>query len=128
LLTDGEMLGESDGLAEGDFDTDGERDGETEGDRLGLLLGLRDGDRFGTLPDGTTLANGHEMDIRLSTLRAMQELPDPKGASVPPDPAGIEGTGRGRIGMARGTRRTAAVAGTIGRRGGTPWRRSKASA
>ena len=59
--------------------------------------GLRDGDRFGMLPDGTTLANGHEMDIRLSTLKAMQELPDPAGAAVPSDPVGIEPLANGLL-------------------------------
>jgi len=51
--------------------------------------GLKDGDRIGTAPDGTTLANGHEMDVRLSTLAALQEQTNPPGASVPADPAGI---------------------------------------
>lgn len=51
--------------------------------------GLKNGDRLGLRADGFTLANGHEMDIRLSTLAAMQEQPNPSGAVVPPDPSGM---------------------------------------
>ncbi|MFM8359240.1 MAG: N,N-dimethylformamidase beta subunit family domain-containing protein [Verrucomicrobiota bacterium] len=52
--------------------------------------GLRDGDLFGQGPDGgVPLANGHEFDVRLSTLRALQEQPDPPGSAVPPDPPGL---------------------------------------
>lgn len=52
--------------------------------------GLKPGDRFGMAPGSDfTLANGHEMDIRLSTLAALQEQSNPPGGSVPPDPAGI---------------------------------------
>jgi hypothetical protein len=51
--------------------------------------GLKAGDLLGVAPDGTSLANGHEFDIRLSTLAALQELPNPAGGVVPPEPAGI---------------------------------------
>ncbi len=51
--------------------------------------GLRKGDLLGVATDGSSLANGHEFDIRLSTLAALQELPDPPGGSVPADPAGM---------------------------------------
>ncbi len=52
---------------------------------------LRPGDKFGWVgrDDQTPLANGHEFDIRLSTLAALQEKPSPPGQSVPADPAGM---------------------------------------
>jgi N,N-dimethylformamidase len=60
--------------------------------------GLMAGDRFGMAPDHDfTLANGHEMDIRLSTIAALQEQPNPPGGSVPPDPAGITQLANGII-------------------------------
>lgn len=54
-------------------------------------VGLRPGDKFGWTgkDDQTPLANGHEFDIRLSTLAALQEQPSPPGQSVPADPAGM---------------------------------------
>ena len=52
--------------------------------------GLGAGATFGHGPDGgLPLANGHEFDVRLSTLKALQEQPDPAGAAVPADPPGI---------------------------------------
>ncbi|HAB17608.1 MAG TPA: LamG domain-containing protein [Verrucomicrobiota bacterium] len=52
--------------------------------------GIRAGDRFGQgLGGDVPLANGHEFDLRLSTLAALQEQPSPPGASCPPDPPGI---------------------------------------
>jgi hypothetical protein len=52
--------------------------------------GLKNGDKFGHGLDGKLpLANGHEFDVRLSTLVALQEKLSPEGAHVPPDPAGI---------------------------------------
>jgi hypothetical protein len=52
--------------------------------------GLRAGDSFGHGPDGgLPLANGHEFDVRLSTLRRLQAEPDPPGGHVPDDPPGI---------------------------------------
>ncbi len=59
--------------------------------------GLKAGDPFGVAPDGTTLANGHEFDIRLSTLAAMQEEPNPQGGSVPADPSGITSLANGVV-------------------------------
>jgi hypothetical protein len=52
---------------------------------------LRAGDRFGWrgADDKTPLANGHEFDIRLSTLAALQEQPAPANAVMPDDPSGI---------------------------------------
>ncbi|MBA4150750.1 MAG: LamG domain-containing protein [Verrucomicrobia bacterium] len=49
---------------------------------------LQPGEKFGFNEEGVSLANGHEFDIRLSTLAAMQEGASPAGASVPNDPAG----------------------------------------
>jgi Concanavalin A-like lectin/glucanases superfamily len=52
--------------------------------------GLKAGDRLGMGPDGgLPLANGHEFDVRLSTLKRLQEQPSPAGTEVPADPAGI---------------------------------------
>ena len=52
--------------------------------------GLQPGERFGQGAGGTLpLANGHEFDLRLSTLAALQELPAPPGAVMPQDPPGI---------------------------------------
>ena len=52
---------------------------------------LQIGDKFGWtgVDDRTPLANGHEFDVRLSTLAAMQEKPSPNGRSVPADPPGM---------------------------------------
>lgn len=54
-------------------------------------VGLQPGEKFGWAgrDDQTPLANGHEFDIRLSTLAALQEKPSPPGRSVPADPAGM---------------------------------------
>lgn len=53
--------------------------------------GLRPGDRFGMAPGGgVPMANGHEFDVRLSTLARLQAEPTPAGAVLPADPAGIE--------------------------------------
>ena len=53
-------------------------------------VGLKNGDAIGQSPDGRLpRANGHEFDVRLSTLATLQELPPPAGASLPPEPAGI---------------------------------------
>jgi hypothetical protein len=35
------------------------------------------------------MANGHEFDVRLSTLAMLQEQPSPPGAPMPSDPPGI---------------------------------------
>jgi hypothetical protein len=52
--------------------------------------GLGAGARFGFKAGGVeSLANGHEIDIRLGTLKAMQEQPNPPGGVLPDDPAGI---------------------------------------
>ncbi len=65
--------------------------------------GLGEDEAFGFASDGvTTLANGHEFDIRLSTLRALQREPSPPGAEVPADPPGIVLLARGVIPWAKG--------------------------
>jgi hypothetical protein len=65
--------------------------------------GIRPGDRFGQGPDGALpLANGHEFDLRLSTLARLQELPNPPGTSVPPDPEGMVALANGVIPWAEG--------------------------
>lgn len=65
--------------------------------------GIRPGDRFGQGPDGSVpLANGHEFDLRLSTLARLQELPNPPGVSMPPDPEGMVALANGVIPWAEG--------------------------
>ncbi len=60
--------------------------------------GIQPGERFGQGPGGTLpLANGHEFDLRLSTLARLQEQPSPAGIAVPPDPAGIVALANGII-------------------------------
>ncbi|MBM3844955.1 MAG: LamG domain-containing protein [Verrucomicrobia bacterium] len=52
--------------------------------------GLKAGDAFGWAGEGRMpMANGHEVDIRLSTFAALQSEPSPEGGIVPPDPKGI---------------------------------------
>ena len=52
--------------------------------------GLKAGDEFGTGSGGQLpRANGHEVDIRMSTFAALQELPTPLGADAPTDPPGM---------------------------------------
>jgi len=66
-------------------------------------VGLKNGDRLGQSPDGKLpLANGHEFDVRLSTLAAMQEQPAPTGATLPLEPAGITRLANGIIPWKRG--------------------------
>ncbi len=64
--------------------------------------GLKAGDLLGVAADGTSLANGHEFDIRLSTLAKLQEEPNPPGGAVPPDPAGITQLANGILPWAHG--------------------------
>jgi hypothetical protein len=53
--------------------------------------GLQAGERFGWVgqEDRTPMANGHEIDVRPSTLAALQEQPSPPGQRVPEDPDGM---------------------------------------
>jgi hypothetical protein len=53
-------------------------------------VGVKEGEAIGQAPDGGLPgANGHEIDVRLSTLAALQEEPSPEGQAVPGDPAGM---------------------------------------
>jgi len=53
-------------------------------------LQLRKGDRIGEAGIGKTpAANGHEFDVRLSTLAQLQQQPNPPGGVVPEEPPGI---------------------------------------
>ena len=66
-------------------------------------LGLRAGDRFGWAGEGKVpMANGHEFDVRPSTLDALQEAVDPDGAAVPNDPEGVLRLANGVIPWAEG--------------------------
>ncbi len=61
-------------------------------------VGVRPGDALGQSPDGgLPRANGHEIDVRLSTLAALQEQPNPPGVSVPTDPPGLTRLANGII-------------------------------
>jgi hypothetical protein len=52
--------------------------------------GLKAGDEFGVGPDGNfPKANGHEVDVRMSTFATLQETATPTGASMPSDPNGM---------------------------------------
>jgi hypothetical protein len=59
--------------------------------------GLKTGDEFGQSPDGKLpRANGHEVDIRMSTFAALQQEPTPAGAIIPTDPPGMTRIAAGR--------------------------------
>jgi hypothetical protein len=60
--------------------------------------GLKNGEAFGQAPDGKMpRANGHEIDVRLSTLASLQNKPPPAGATMPADPPGIQRIANGII-------------------------------
>jgi hypothetical protein len=60
--------------------------------------GLRRDEKFGWAGEGKVpMANGHEIDCRLSTLAALQEEPTPAGATMPTDPPGITRLANGII-------------------------------
>jgi hypothetical protein len=60
--------------------------------------GLKKGDAFGQARDGELpRANGHEIDVRISTLAALQQQPPPAGATMPADPPGITRMANGII-------------------------------
>lgn len=60
--------------------------------------GLQPGDSFGAAPDGSLpMANGHEFDVRLSTLASLATDPIPPGATMPSDPPGIQRLANGVI-------------------------------
>jgi hypothetical protein len=61
-------------------------------------VGLKSGEAIGQAPDGgLPRANGHEIDVRLSTLAALQEQPTPPGATLPSDPAGMNRLANGVV-------------------------------
>ncbi|MBI4585274.1 MAG: LamG domain-containing protein [Planctomycetes bacterium] len=54
-------------------------------------LGMKKGDPLGQAPGGgLPRANGHEVDVRVSTLRRILKDPIPDGATHPDDPPGIQ--------------------------------------
>jgi hypothetical protein len=60
-------------------------------------LNLKRGDPLGQGPGGSLpKAGGHEVDVRVSTLRGLLEAALPSGAAHPEDPAGIELLAAGR--------------------------------
>ncbi len=66
-------------------------------------LGFQKGERIGQAGEGQVpMANGHEFDVRPSTLAAMQEQPTPQGAAMPQDPPGIHRIANGIIPWKRG--------------------------
>ncbi|HXG47775.1 MAG TPA: LamG domain-containing protein, partial [Methylomirabilota bacterium] len=65
--------------------------------------GLRSGEKFGWAGEGRMpMANGHEFDIRLSTLARLQEQPSPPGAVLPSDPPGMVRLANGIIPWKKG--------------------------
>lgn len=65
--------------------------------------GIVPGDKFAWAGAGRMpMANGHEFDVRLSTLAALQEQPSPAGGQVPDDPPGIARLANGIIPWAHG--------------------------
>lgn len=62
-------------------------------------VNLEPGDKFGWTgkENVTPLANGHEFDVRLSTLASLQEKPSPDGQTVPADPEGMTRLANGII-------------------------------
>jgi len=66
-------------------------------------LGLKYGDRIGQAGAGKLpMANGHEFDVRPSTLAALQEEPPPVGAPVLQDPPQIQRIANGIIPWKKG--------------------------
>lgn len=60
--------------------------------------GLKPGDRFGWAGPGLMpMANGHEFDVRLSTLALLMGEAVPPGATMPSDPPGIRRLANGVI-------------------------------
>jgi hypothetical protein len=65
--------------------------------------GLKPGDRFGWAgPGSTPMANGHEFDVRLSTLASLAAGPVPPGSVMPQDPDGMRRLANGVIPWAHG--------------------------
>ena len=64
---------------------------------------VKAGDPVGQSPDGgLPRANGHEIDVRPSTLAALQEKPVPEGATMPNDPPGMTRLANGIITWKKG--------------------------
>jgi len=60
-------------------------------------------DPIGQAPGGgLPRANGHEIDVRLSTLRTLQQEPPPPGGVVPEDPVGMVRLANGVITWKKG--------------------------
>jgi hypothetical protein len=61
-------------------------------------VSARAGDAIGQAPDGgLPRANGHEIDVRLSTFAGLQEQPAPVGVTMPADPPGMTRLANGII-------------------------------
>lgn len=67
-------------------------------------LNLKPGDKIGWANAEKTMpmANGHEFDVRPSTLKALQQEPDMPGSRVPDDPPNIVRIANGIIPWAKG--------------------------
>jgi N,N-dimethylformamidase len=66
-------------------------------------IDVKAGDPVGQSRDGgLPRANGHEIDVRLSTLAAFQEKPVPEGATMPNDPPGMTRLANGIITWKKG--------------------------
>jgi hypothetical protein len=65
--------------------------------------GIKPGDKFAWAGQGKVpMASGHEFDVRVSTLAAMQEKRTPDGAELPADPPGIVRIANGVIPWVKG--------------------------
>src|SRR5262245_10731530 len=61
-------------------------------------VGVKNGDAIGQAPDAALpRANGHEIDVRLSTLADLQQQTTPAGATLPKDPPSITRLANGII-------------------------------
>jgi N,N-dimethylformamidase len=68
-----------------------------------VKLNFQKGEKFGWVGEGKMpMANGHEFDVRPSTLAALQQQPSPPGASVPRDPPGMVRIANGIIPWKKG--------------------------
>ena len=68
-----------------------------------MPCGLKKGDAVGQGPKGALpRGNGHEIDVRLSTLAELQQDPLPAGATMPADPEGITRIANGIIPWSKG--------------------------
>lgn len=65
--------------------------------------GLKKSDAIGEGSEGALpRANGHEIDVRLSTLAELQQEPPPRGGNMPADPEGITRIANGIIPWSKG--------------------------